>query len=133
MGVAPGVLDKQRSMVAGALRILPSESLSAALLLEPLAVDPIYLAIVPLVYNFCRFAWGARVSLHALAAAFEVLQQRDRDSTSIRWCSVSGPLQATFLSLRRIGWKLETYQGDEFELLQVAPQGSGQEGQSGHP
>ena len=126
-GVGETTLMKQRSLVGAALNILPSESLSAGLLLEPPAVDPITAASAPLVLNYCRFIWESRISFAVLGEAFAAMMRRNEACSGVRWVSSAGPLQATFLTLRRLGWAMEGPRllvsdlDEKFDLVRVAP------------
>ena len=127
MGVATKVMDKQRSVLAAVLQVPPSQSLSAALLLLPLRVDPIYLATVPLVTAFAAKLWDGKLQLEVLALAYEALCKKDAATTGLRWTSCLGPLQAMLLTLRRIGWQwssprqLTTDEGNLLDLMAIAP------------
>ena len=127
MGVSQKVLDGQRSLVGAVLRVPSSQSLSATLLLEPLPVDPITGATVPILYTYARRLWDGRVQLVSLSEAYEALCRRDAAGSGLRWASALGPLQATLLTLRRIGWSLsgprafKTDLGKVLDLMEVSP------------
>ena len=127
MGVAPKVLDKQRSLVAAVFKIPPSQSLSAALLLQPLRVDPIFLATIPLLMAFATRLWDGRLQLEELSLSFEAILKKDEATSGMRWASCLGPMQAMWLTLRRIGWRwssprqFTTDEGTVIDLMALAP------------
>ena len=77
----------------------PSQSLSAALLLLPLRVDPIYLATVPLVTAFAAKLWDGKLQLEVMALAYEALCKKDAATTGLRWTSCLGPIAGDALGI----------------------------------
>ena len=126
-GLSEKALAQQRGMVGAALGIPPAASLSAGLLLEDLDVDPVTPATLPLVRSSLRVVSEGRCKLAALAEALGALQARDAASSGLRWTSSAGPVQATLLTLRRLGWRMEgirrlwTDQGILLDLGAVCP------------
>ena len=84
------------------------------------------LATLTLAETFVEFVWTQSVEKARLARLFAVITARLLASSK-PWSLVKGPLAATFLSLSRVGWHMQSpfnfvgHEGFAFSIFQVSP------------
>ena len=66
--------------------------------------DPMYAATIDVVLKYSEWVWDGRVVPSRLRQAWEVLNAKFDEATT--WAQARGPIGATWLSLRRIGWRM---------------------------
>ncbi|CAK0840907.1 unnamed protein product [Prorocentrum cordatum] len=88
--------------------------------------DPIFEASVPLVLRYAAWLWDNRVPPARLQRAWLALEADMLERPS--WFLAKGPIAATWLSLRLLGWdmvsstQIRSDIGTVFSLLQVCPE-----------
>ena len=128
-GVTDATLRTLRQFAAvlnGAPGGSSSAGVTAYLITHPSAeYDPMYAASMDVVMKYAEWVWDGRVSASRLRRAWEVMAAKFDDATT--WAQARGPLGATWLSLRRLGWRLVSPHvllddvGNTFDLHHVCP------------
>eukprot|EP00959_Pyramimonas_sp_CCMP1952_P331037 6932218-Pyramimonas_sp.AAC.1 len=126
MGVAEKALQPVRALAGALAGAKAAPSLNMAVVMQPSPrYDPMFKATLELPYMYACMPWDGKLPLQRLQQAWEAT--RTNVLRSERWSKVTGPLSATWMTLRRVGWsKSSAYdlvddQSQPLSLLQTPP------------
>ena len=119
-------LSSTKKYAAKVLGATQAMSTNALFLTQRADFHPLYMATIAPLRTYLEFLWGGLLPIKQLAKGFASIVATI-NVASKPWAKVKGPVSATILSVRRIGWELLSpftmvdHTGQQFSLWDYSP------------